>query len=330
MRADRLLSLLMLLQTRGRTTARQLGEILEVSERTILRDLDALSSAGIPVYAERGPGGGCDLLDSYRTSLTGLGEEEIRALFMLSIPAPLGQLGFSHDLHSALLKLSAALPAAFKHEERWVRQRIHLDSVWWHQAEEAVPHLSALQEAVWRDHRVRVRYQMPFKTEIEWVLNPYGLVAKAGIWYLVYALKGAVRALRVSRLLEVEILSSTFERPPAFDLAGEWNAWCSTKEQIQTSYRVLARASVQILEYFPYLTGQSLEEVHLEVEPPDEAGWVRITLRFENLEAARARLLGLGGAIEVLEPEALRRSLLDFAIQTVQRYQPEKPTHNPS
>lgn len=144
MRADRLLSLLMLLQIRGRMTARELAKELEVSERTIYRDIDALSIAGVPVYGEPGPEGGYALVDSYRTNLTGLTEGEVRALFMLSIPAPLADLGVSHELRAALPKLSAALPNARRRDEERVRQRFHLDSTWWRQGEERVPHLQTI------------------------------------------------------------------------------------------------------------------------------------------------------------------------------------------
>src|SRR5512147_2861952 len=153
MRADRLLSLLMLLQARGRMTAQELARELEVSERTIYRDINALSASGVPVYAESGPGGGCALLDSYRTNLTGLTADEARALFMLSIPAPLDQLGVGQELRAALLKLSAALPSSRRPDEERARQRIHIDSLAWFQGEDPVPHLHTLQQAVWQDRR---------------------------------------------------------------------------------------------------------------------------------------------------------------------------------
>ena len=148
MRADRLLSILLLLQARGRMTAHQLAQELEVSVRTIYRDIDALSTAGVPVYAERGPGGGCELIDSYRTSLTGLNKDEVHALFMLSIPAPLDELGVSQELKTALRKLAAALPAARRQDEERVRQRITLDWTGWNQPADPVPHLQTIQQAV--------------------------------------------------------------------------------------------------------------------------------------------------------------------------------------
>lgn len=159
MRADRLLALLMLLQTGGRMTAAELARELEVSERTIYRDLDALAMAGVPVYAERGPGGGCALLDSYRTSLTGLTDGEVRALFLLSLPTPLADLEVGRDLKAAVLKLNAALPAERQDQADWLRQRLHLD---WSAPSEAetVPHLPQVQRAVWENRRLRVTYRL--------------------------------------------------------------------------------------------------------------------------------------------------------------------------
>ena len=174
MRADRLLSLLMLLQARGRMTAQELAQELEVSERTIYRDINALSASGVPVYAESGPGGGCALLDSYRTNLTGLTADEARALFMLSIPAPLDQLGVTQELKAALLKLSAALPEARRSDEERIRQRVYLDSLNWFQDADAVPHLPAIYRAVWDDRKLaitlRVRFAAFIESQIEQVI----------------------------------------------------------------------------------------------------------------------------------------------------------------
>src|SRR5512147_1801731 len=202
MRADRLLSLLMLLQARGRMTAQELAQELEVSERTIYRDINALSASGVPIYAESGPGGGCALLDSYRTNLTGLTADEARALFMLSIPAPLDQLGVTQELKTALLKLSAALPEARRHDEARIRQRIHLDSLGWFQEAGAEPHLQTLYRAVWEDRKVAVTLRLEFgaflQTQIEQVIAPYGLVAKAGVWHIVAAVDDRLRVYRAA------------------------------------------------------------------------------------------------------------------------------------
>jgi predicted DNA-binding transcriptional regulator YafY len=320
MRADRLLSLLMLLQARGRMTARTLAEVLEVSERTIYRDIEALTIAGVPVYGEAGPEGGYALLDSYRTSLTGLTEGEVRALFMLSIPAPLAELGISQTLKAALLKLSAALSDSQRHEEERVHQRFYLDATWWHQAEADLPHLQTLQQAVWQDRRLYLTYRPLMQVEIEQLVDPYGLVAKAGVWYLVYACHERVQARRVSGLVATRLADDHFIRPPTFNLTAFWQAWCAERERSHSGYPVLVRVAPDFIPALPIYFGNSIRARLAEAGPPDEIGWLTLELCFESLEAARSRLLSFGRSVQVLEPEALRLSLVDFAEQIVALY----------
>ena len=320
MRADRLLSILLLLQARGRMTAQELAGEVEVSQRTIYRDVDALSAAGIPVYADRGPGGGFELLDRYHTTLTGLSQNEVRALFMLSIPKPLAQLGVDGELRAALLKLSAALPEARRPEETMVRQRFHLDSTWWFQGEEPVPHLPALQQAVWQDRRLHLTVRLQFDTLAEWLVDPYGLVAKAGVWYLVCARDGHLQVVRVSDMLAARLSDERFERPANFDLAAFWQGWCADYEGSRPSYPVLARVSPGLAPYLPLVFGDPIREAMAQAGPPDAEGWLTLSLPFETFEAARTRILGLGRAVEVLEPPALRKSVVDFAAQIVDFY----------
>ena len=320
MRADRLLSLLMLLQARGRVTAGDLATELEVSVRTIYRDLTALSSAGVPVYAERGPGGGVELVEEYRTTLTGLTPEEARALFMMSIPAPLMQLGFGQELKAAMRKLSAALPESKRREEAQARQRIHLDSSWWFQSEDAVPCLPAIQQAVWNDRWLRMKYRSNFGAEVEQVVAPYGLVAKANLWHLVYAREGSIRVVRVSQAVAAEVLPEIFIRPGGFNLAAFWEEWCAEYETDRTTYLVRVRISPALLPHLPGDFGDHAD-LQARASPPDAEGWVALDLPFESLAAARTRLLGLGRAVEVLEPAPLRKSIIDFAEQVVRLYQ---------
>jgi predicted DNA-binding transcriptional regulator YafY len=320
MRADRLLSILMVLQSRGRLTAQQLAEELEVSVRTIYRDLDALSAAGVPVYAERGPGGGCALLDSYRTTLTGLTQDQVRALFMISIPAPLVELGVGPDLKAALLKLSAALPSSRRSDEERVRRRIHLDSVEWSPVSEPVPHLQTIQRAVWQDRRLQVTYHLPFDAQAEWLVDPYGLVAKASTWYLVCARNGHVRALRVSRILDAHVADGSFERPAEFDLAAFWRAWCDDVESSRSAYPATVRVAPGLVAWLPRFFGEQIHDELARASPPDGRGWITLTLTFETLLDARARILAMGGALEVVEPRALRDSVLDYASQIVALY----------
>jgi len=315
MRADRLLSILMLLQTRGRLTAQELARELEVTERTVYRDVTALSAAGVPVYTERGPGGGISLLEDYRTNLTGLTPAEVRALFMLSIPAPLDQLGVGAELRAALLKLSAALPNSRRVDEASARQRIHLDSSDWFQSEEQTPQLATVQTALWQNRLLEISYRAQFGTEVEMLIEPYGLVAKTSTWYLAGARDGQLRAWRVSRIQSARALPETFQPPSGFDLPTFWKAWCEEFETSRPQYIVTARVSPTLARILAEHRPETLPSA-----PLPETDWRTINLSFESLEAARTRILGYGGAIEVLEPLALRKSLLDYAIQVQSRY----------
>lgn len=321
MRADRLLSELLLLQARGRLSAGELARELEVSERTIYRDMDALSASGVPVYAERGPGGGWALLDSYHTTLTGLTEDEVRALFMLSVPAPLADLGLSHELKAALLKLAAALPATSRGQDVQARQRVHLDSTPWFGTHEPPPYLQTIHEAIWRDQRLLLTYSLPFEARVERLVEPYGLVAKLNTWHLVYAWGGSRRVLPVWQVLEARLSGESFHRPADFDLASFWRDWCAAFEARRPTYQATLRMSPGLATALPAYLGDVAHAALAAAAPPDPAGWITLTLPFESLEEARSRLLGFGGAVEVLAPAALRKSLLDFAQQAVRVYQ---------
>jgi len=219
-------------------TARELAERLEVSERTIYRDLEALSTAGIPVYTERGPGGGCILVDGYQTNLTGLAESEIHALFALRTPGPLTDLGLNKALDDALLKISAALPATSRADAERMQQRIHLDTASWHHAQEAVPYLQTIQQAVWADRRILLTYgnsnSSKNHTDHSSLIDPYGLVAKANVWYLIGATEGKIQVYRVSRIQNVTITEEHFNRPTEFDLTMYWKEYC---DRLEASYR---------------------------------------------------------------------------------------------
>jgi predicted DNA-binding transcriptional regulator YafY len=305
-------------------TARDLSQELEVSERTIYRDIDALSIAGIPVYGESGPEGGYALLDSYRTTLTGLSEGEVQALFMLSIPAPLADLGVSQELKAALLKLSASLSDDRRQDEQRVRQRFYLDATWWHQGETAVPHLQSIQQAVWEDRELMLHYKLPFLiTEFEHIVSPYGLVAKAGVWYLVCVRQGRWDVHRVSRLLDVRMLDSSFTRDSDFDLAAFWQAWCAEREREQSYYSVIVRVVPNLLPRLSAHFGGTVRYDPTHSATPDAEGRVTVELAFESLEAARDRLLDFGRAVEVLKPTALRVSIQDYAQQILALYEKE-------
>jgi len=323
MRADRLISMLMLLQTRDRLTARQLSLELEVSERTIYRDVIALNAAGIPVYTEGGPGGGISLVESYQTDLTGLRPEEAQALSMLNIPEPLVRLGVGKELKAALLKLSAAVPASARQQQVQARQRIHLDSAWWSQPEEPTPCLQIIQQAVWQDRLLQVSYRGDFNAISEHIVAPYGLVAKASVWYMVYSRDDRIRAWRVSRILSADMLPQGLERPADFDLAAFWQNWCAEFEQTRPQYWVLALVSPALAVRLPRQLRENRQDItNLPASAGQREGWQIMSLTFENFETARTRILGFGGAIEVLEPLALRSSVADYAQQILAVYTP--------
>ena len=320
MRADRLLSVLLLLQTRGRLTARQLAAELEVSERTIYRDITALSTAGVPVYAETGCAGGFSLVDSYRTQLTSLTEGEASALFMLNIPKPLAELGVGQELKAALLKLSASLPDSRRSAQERVHQRFYLDSTWWQQGGEPVPHLPAVHQAVWRDCKIKLIYFLPFASRIERLVEPYGLVAKAGVWYLVYEYSGRMRVIRLSDLVDVQPLEQNFERRVDFDLVDFWQTWCEQVEAREYDFKATVRVSAALTGVLTRYFGNQIQEQIVQAAPGDEQGRIVLDLPFKSFEAARERLLGFGQAVEVLSPLPLKVSLLDYAEQIVNLY----------
>ena len=321
MRADRLLSLLMLLQSHGKMTARQLADELEVSERTIYRDIDALSLSGVPIYGEAGPDGGYALLDSYRTNLTGLTEHEVRALFMMSVPVPLADLGMGRELQAALRKLSAALPETMRQNERRTRKRFYLDSSWWHRAGEQVPFLQTIHQAVWQDCKINILHRLPIGVEVEQTVDPYGLVAKVGIWYLVCVAMNRTRVIRVAELVEVSLSEETFERSADFDLIAYWHDWCEVYERRQASFtasvRVAPGSLPELIRYF----GESAVTRAQIRGSYDTDGWLHLDLLFSSLETARERILPFGRGVEVLQPWALRRSIQDYAEQIVSLYQ---------
>lgn len=321
MRADRLLALLMLLQVRGQMTAKELAKELEVCERTIYRDIDALSTAGVPIYSEAGQAGGYGLLDNYRTTLTGLTEGEVRALFMLNIPGPLTALGMTQELRSALLKLTAALPAPRRDEEERVRQRFYLDSNWWRQGEEVTPHLHTVHQGVWHDRKVQISYLVGPAVIVNQLVQPYGLVAKAGIWYLVCTVHGRLQVHRVAELVDAQLTDQRFLHPPDFDLATFWQTWCQEQEARHVAYRVQVRVAPTFVAALPYYFGDRIRTQLAQASPPDAAGWITMELAFASLEAARNRLLDCGRGIEVISPVALRKSIADFAAQILALYQ---------
>lgn len=313
MRADRLISLLMLLQTHGQMTAQDLATRLEVSTRTIYRDLDALSASGVPVYAERGPQGGCALMESYRTNLTGLKENEVRALFMFSVPGLLEDLGADAASESALLKLSASLPAPFRGDAQRVRQRIYLDPGGWFQMEEPIPHLGTIQQALWAERRLRMVYRSGRGGWSKQLVDPYGLVAKAGVWYMVAGVRGAPYTYRVSRVQEAGLTESNFDYPEDFDIQAYWTAWTEEFEDFQNSYRVTLRVVPNGAPALVSVLGEGVYHLLENVASTHEDGSFLLSMHFGSAEDACGKIMCMGDAVMIVEPVELQRMVIDSA-----------------
>jgi predicted DNA-binding transcriptional regulator YafY len=321
MRASRLVSMLLMLQTRGRLTAEQLAEELEVSVRTIYRDLDALSGAGVPVYAESGHNGGIQLIDGYRTRLTGLTSKEAEALFAAGVPGPVGDLGLGTVLGAARLKVLAALPADLAERAALAQQRFHVDAPGWFRSSRNEPHLTDIATAVWEDRRIAISYRHPGEPEpAARTLDPLGLVCKAGTWYLVARRDGELRTYRVSRVQDVSLLDEQFSRPEGFALGDFWNDSVAAYESNIPSIEVVVAAAAAALEVIsdPMRDGDGT----LVSEEAMSDGRTRCRVRFDTFDEAYADLLRLGADIEVLEPPELRARLVATAGEMLERYAP--------
>jgi predicted DNA-binding transcriptional regulator YafY len=312
MRASRLVAMLLLLQARGQLTAPELAAELAVSVRTIQRDAEALSEAGVPVYAERGPRGGYRLVDGYRSRLTGLARDEARALVAIGAPAPAGELGLGEALMSARLKLAAALPAGLRDDVAGTAGRFHLDVPGWFTTRRPVPFLAALATGVFGDLAIQARYRGGQGAR-ECELEPLGLVLKAGTWYLVAREGGAVRGYRADRFESATVSQRTFTRPAGFDLAAFWASWREEFERSLASVSVTVRARPGCVRRLRRVVEPTrIGAVDWDAAPgPD--GWVVLQLPFEKLEYARAGLLGLAADVEVLEPAGLRAQMTEAA-----------------
>ena len=270
MRADRLLSILLLLQVHRRLTARDLATRLEVSERTIHRDMEALSAAGFPVFAERGIGGGWMLVEGYKTNLTGLNRDEIQALFLTKPLRLLADLGLKKASDAAFIKLSAALPAAHRDNVEQARQRIHVDLAGWNHSSESIEFLPLLQEAVWQERKLRFTYERAGGCDaVERLADPLGLVAKGSAWYLVAAVEGEIRTYRVSRVLEAILTDDPCIRPKDFDLAAYWEQSTVDFKAQLPQYIAKVRAHPDI---FPRLRFAGRFARIGKADPPDEDG----------------------------------------------------------
>jgi predicted DNA-binding transcriptional regulator YafY len=313
-RASRLVSLLLLLQSRGRMSAPALAAELGVTVRTIYRDVEALGAAGVPIYAEQGPSGGYRLMDGYRTRLTGLTADEAGSLFLTGLPEPAAELGLAAQVAAAELKLTAALPTPYREASRRIRQRFHLDAPGWYREPDPVPHLLAVAEALWRDQVIQVRYRRwaPRPGVVSRRLRPLGLVLKAGVWYLVASSRGQPRCYRVAAIVALAPRPETFRRPDGFDLAGFWRAHVDRYERAETPDVAVVRLSPAGIAALPDVLGPRAGRLALgSGTDTDARGWRRVTIPMESVAHAAAGLLRLGAEAQVLAPPALVTHMRD-------------------
>jgi predicted DNA-binding transcriptional regulator YafY len=323
-RASRLVNLLLLLQSRGGLTAAELARDLEVSVRTIHRDVEELSAAGVPIFAERGPLGGIRLVDGYRTRLTGMTADEAEALFLAGLPGPAAQLGLGTVVAAAQLKVMAALPPELRSRASRIVERFHLDAAGWFQAQEAVPHLATLSAAVWDARAVRILYERG-GGPVERTVGPLGIVLKGGVWYVIGATDGQIRTYRASRVVEATLTDVPVERPDGFDLAAYWTESSAAYERDAPTVEVVVRIAADQAWRIADVYGRATLDAAERLDDPDPDGWLRLRLRVSWPEEVASRLLAVGPNLEVLEPADVRERVIAIAGRVVARYRESAP-----
>jgi predicted DNA-binding transcriptional regulator YafY len=318
MRASRLLSILILLQLRQRLTAADLAAEFEVSERTIYRDIDALSAAGVPVYGDRGPGGGFQLLGGYRTRLTGLSAGEAEAMAMIGLPGPAAELGLCAATNAARNKLLAALPGGGGALADRMAARFHLDAVDWYRGSEALPHLPRLARAVLDQQSLAMRYQS-WQGVRDWTVDPLGLVLKAGIWCLAARGAGKVRVFRVSNIGSLIVEDKGFEPPAGFHLAGWWQSEQARFEAELFATRATVRASPEGCKRLAAQSPRGAAAV-AGTGDPDADGWRQMTMMVEDADHGARDMLALGAEVEVVAPAGFRDRVAALAREIVALY----------
>jgi predicted DNA-binding transcriptional regulator YafY len=308
------MALMLLLQRRGSLTAGEAARELEVSVRTVYRDVDALQAAGVPIWSEPGARGGIRLVEGWRTDLDGLTGDEASALFLAGAPAAAAELGLGSVLAAAQAKVLTTLPPELRGRAGRIRERFLLDAPGWFHRDEPLPHLGAVAEAVWGGCRLDLRYRRG-DTEVARLVDPLGLVLKAGTWYLV-ARSGVrsdgadIRTYRIGRLATATMLDERFERPSAFDLDTWWARSSTEFDRSLLRERVRLRGSPVALRLLPHLVGSlAAQEAIAAAGPPDAEGWRDLDLAVESEQVACTQLVGLGGGVEVLDPPSLRAAL---------------------
>jgi predicted DNA-binding transcriptional regulator YafY len=316
MRADRLLAIMLLLQTRGKMTAQSLADKLEVSRRTILRDIDALSAAGVPVYAEGGHGGGIALDEHYRTTLAGLQDKEVRTLFVGDNTQLLSEIGLGDAAESTMLKLRAVLPASHQPSVEHMRQRILIDPVWWWRDAQPLPSWEQLQQAVYEDRCIRAVYERHNGVVIERILEPYSLVAKSSVWYLIADHAGELRTYRVLRFRQITLLDTHFHRREDFDLLTYWHEQLQHFGELISEYGFTLRMHPNRMNFVKEVVPGRYHQIELA----DSDGWITVQFQLDSMDLARMLVFGLGAHAIVVEPQELHEAVVNTACAILNKH----------
>ncbi|MBT2217484.1 YafY family transcriptional regulator [Virgibacillus dakarensis] len=317
MRADRLINIMILLQNRGKMTAKELANELEVSARTILRDMDALSNAGIPIVSDRGKEGGWRLLDNFRSKLSGLNIDDIKSLFLFPSGKLLEDLGLNIQALDTRQKLLAIIPGTFRDEAQAIWERIYIDSSTWRQSKEKEHAFKTVQQAVWESKKLKIYYEQADGEQKERLIEPLGLVAKGNRWYLVASRNGELRNYRVSRIHTAKVENETFKRPLHFNLAKYWEQ--SKVEFIQNlpKYDVQVEIHTEIIKRINF-TGKFVQVI--QTENPNGDKWIPATLRFNDKQEAIEFILGFANKIKVISPKGLQNEVVSSAMSVIKFY----------
>lgn len=314
MKADRLVTILLLLQAKGKVTTSRLAELLDVSKRTIHRDMEALSTSGIPIYAERGYDGGWMLSEGYRTNLTGLKVDELRALFLIYATSVVNDLGLGSEFDSAFIKLLASTPPAYQNQVRSLRERVHIDSTGWPQGIHSTADLPLLLKAVEDNGILIIDYHKKDKSE-ERTVFPLGLVAKGNIWYLVTQMGSHYRTFRVSNIKGVRFSGKKFRRPQSFHLQNYWVNWWENFKNSIPQYIVeieVNNQQISKIKNIPFL--RLLQTI------PGSNEISRMQIDFETEEKAIRNVLSMGADAKVISPEKLRKKIEVETQKTLELY----------
>lgn len=321
MRADRLMSIMILLQNRGKMTAKELAAELEVSERTILRDMEALGTARVPVVADRGKEGGWRLMDNFRSKLSGLTVDDMKALFLFPSWELLDDLGLNRHTLDARQKLLASLPDSYRDEAQAIWERVYIDTSTWRSSRETVNAFKTVQQAVWETKKLTILYEQANGEQNERLIEPLGLVAKGNRWYLIATRNGEFRNYRVSRILSASMESDSFERPPEFNLAAYWQQ--SKVEFIQSLPNYEVQVEIDPAAYKRLRFSGKFVQVNQTIHA-DSSDWIQTTLSFNDKQEALELILGFANQIKVISPRSLSDEIVAMALAVIDFYKREE------